>query len=65
MEQEPTQQLQSAIDPQPLATEPSTLARALDSQMQLPLYPLDGIDEVFAMQDADIWLDNMVNNGSG
>lgn len=33
--------------------------------MQLPLYPLDGKDEVFAMQGADIWLDNMVNNGSG
>jgi hypothetical protein len=65
MEQEPTQQLQSVIDPQLLATEPSTLARALDSQMQLPLYPLDGIDEVFAIQDADTWLDNMVNNGSG
>jgi hypothetical protein len=67
MEQEPTQQLQSAIDPQILATEESfSFTQALeDSQPQASVYPLDGIDGVdgaFATQDADTWLDNMINN---
>jgi hypothetical protein len=69
MEQEPTQQLQSAIDPQILATEESfSFTQALeDSQPQPSVYPLDGIDGVdgaFATQDADAWLDNMIDNGS-
>lgn len=64
MEQEPTQQLQSVIDPQILATdEPFSFTQALeDSQPQPSVYPLDGIDGTLAVQDADAWLDNMINN---
>jgi hypothetical protein len=55
---------QPPIDPQLLATQESfSFTQALeDSQPQPLAYPLDGIDGAFATQDADTWLNNMINN---
>jgi len=66
MQQEPTQQLDPLIDPQIQATEESFSRTPVleDGQPQPSLYPLDGIEGAFAMQDADTWLDNMVSNDS-
>jgi hypothetical protein len=64
MQQEQTYQLNPPIDPQILATQESfSFTQALeDSQPQPSVYPLDGIDGAFGTQDADTWLDNMINN---
>ena len=64
MQQEKTQQLNPPIDPQILTTQvPFSFTQTLeDSQPNSSLYPLNGIDGAFATQDADTWLDNMINN---
>ncbi len=66
MQQEPTQQLNPLIDLQILVTEESlSPTRVLDdSQLQPSLYPLDGIEGEFAIQDADTWLDNMFSSNN-
>ncbi|KFY28958.1 hypothetical protein V491_00241 [Pseudogymnoascus sp. VKM F-3775] len=68
MQQEQIQELNSLIDLQILATQESfSFTQALEDsqQPQPPVDPLDGIDGIdraFATQDAETWLDNMINN---
>jgi hypothetical protein len=63
-QQEPAQQLDLPIDPRIIAMEEtlSTIQVLEDGQSQPPLYPADGAEGTSAMQDADAWLDNMIDN---
>ena len=63
-QQEPPQQPDSPTDSQAQTTEefPSLTQVLEDGQFQPSLGPLDGLEGAFSTQDANTWLDNMVNN---
>jgi hypothetical protein len=64
MQQEHSPQLSQLIDPEILeAQEPFSFTQVIENSQPQPLvYPLDGIDGAFGTQDANTWLDNMINN---
>jgi hypothetical protein len=64
IEPEPSQQPDRMANPQTLATEessPPNQAQESD-QSQSSLFPLDGIDAEFSVDDADAWLANLERN---
>lgn len=64
MQQEQIQELSSLIDLQILTAQESfSFTQALEPPVD-PLDGIDGIDRAFATQDAETWLDNMINNDS-